>query len=258
MFILLFQRRKDRIVIYGDWRFTSAFICGCAKLNLSTLLLIGPNTNALCLGRMWTFHLFFVFALAPLMVKTWRVYKLVGKDQFRRKTISNRQTLALTAPFILTQIIILLVFTYIDPPEAKEIIEISLDGTHFQNFLCRHESRAFMAVQILFEGGLVLIGCCLAWKTRNMDEKFGEAKQMILAMYNIAFIALVIMLVSTFVSVEEVGKYALQAMGVLWGTVFSSAAFVVPRLLQNSKDRKQGNQTRISGLSARSGTSINE
>jgi hypothetical protein len=83
---------------------------------------------------------------------------------------------------------------------------------------------------LAFEGGLVLVGCVLAFKTRNLKEEFGESKQLIFAMYNIAFIGLIDVAIST-VHVGQSTKNMFYAFGIFWGTVFSSLAFVLPRLM---------------------------
>jgi hypothetical protein len=91
---------------------------------------------------------------------------------------------------------------------------------------------------LYYLGVLVLIGCTLAIKTRNLDPRFGEAKQLAFAMYNIAFTGIVIIVVLNLVELEYSIKVILHAAGVCWGTVFSSFAFVLPRLLAIKKDNK--------------------
>lgn len=40
LFIAFYNRRRERAMIYADWRFTCAFIMGCANLNLSSYTLL--------------------------------------------------------------------------------------------------------------------------------------------------------------------------------------------------------------------------
>lgn len=72
---------------------------------------------------------------------------------------------------------------------------------------------------------LVMIGCVLAYKTRNLDPRFGEAKQLGFAMYNIAFTGIIIIIISGVVHMDQVNKKMLQTVGVLWGTLFCSSGF---------------------------------
>ena len=85
-----------------------------------------------------------------------------------------------------------------------------------------------------------MIGCVLAYKTRNLDPRFGEAKQLGFAMYNIAFTGIIIITISGVVPMDQVNKKMLQTVGVLWGTLFCSSAFVVPRLFEVTKRKKPG------------------
>jgi hypothetical protein len=249
LFGVFYSKRKEKAVIYADWRFTLAFIMGCVLLNGSTFTLLGSNTDSTCLLRRWTFHLFFVMALAPLFIKVWRIKQLVGMAHMRRNTISNYQAALYTLPMIMTEVIILTLFTFVDPLKQTEMIENS-DGVVLQRIVCDSETSAFFIVQVVYEAGVVLVGCILAYLTRNMDSNFGESKQLIFAMYNIALISTVIVIVISVTDMDENGKSVLQAIGVFWGTVFSAAAFVIPRMMQVREQRGQGRHSvQISGLS---------
>ena len=59
LFAIFFSKRHDKAVVHADWRFTSAFILGCAGMNLSTLTMLGENRDQLCMLRMWSFNLLF-------------------------------------------------------------------------------------------------------------------------------------------------------------------------------------------------------
>jgi hypothetical protein len=264
LFVGFYRKRKEKAVVYADWRFTCAFIFGCSLVNGSTFTLLGENTDSTCLLRMWFFHFFFVLALAPLFVKVWRMKQLVGSSSLRRKSISNTQAALYTLPMILTQVVILLIFTFVDPPQQAEQIE-NVDGVIVQSIVCETDTNAFFIVQIVFDGGFVVLGCILAYMTRNLDPKFGEAKQLIFAMYNIALVGVIILLVASVADMDQNGRSVLQAVGVLWGTVFSSAAFVLPRMMQvrNDERERQNNfrhgVVRVTGLHMNTGmTSLNE
>jgi hypothetical protein len=195
---------------------------------------------------MWSFHFLFVLALSPLFAKIWRMKKLVGETSIRRITISHGQTACYTLPMIATQIVILTIFSIVDPPKQTEIIENN-DGVVSQQIVCAQDTNAFFIVALIYEGSLVLLGCVLSYMTRNLDAKFGESRQLIFAMYNIAFIGIIIILLISLMGVDPNGEKMLQAIGVFWGTVFSSAVFVLPRMMQVRADV----QRRTSSLAPR-------
>jgi hypothetical protein len=119
-----------------------------------------------------------------------------------------------------------------------------------QRAVCEHETDAFLITVLIFEAGFVLVGCYLAYKTRNLGDDFGEATQLMFAMYNIAFVGVIIVLVVNVADMDRNGRSVLQAVGVWWGTVFSTAAFVLPRLAQVRQQRREpGRSTvHVSGL----------
>ena len=235
MFFSFFFKRKSRAIILADWRFTSAFLMGCALLNISSFTFLGENTEALCLARMWVFHFLFALVLSPLFVKIYRMYRLVGTPNRNPAIISNPQAVAMSLPIVLVQVIILAIFTIVDPPTPEDIIVVE-DTYVTQRVECTTDSNAFTFTVLGFECGLVLIGCVLAFITRNLDSGFGQAKELGFAMYNIAFIGAIIAVITFAMDIDMTGQIVLFSMGIFCGSVFSSAAFVLPRLIQSQQE----------------------
>jgi len=240
LFYYYFSKRQRTEIRMSDWRFTSAFILACALLNLTTLTYIGQSTDATCMLRMWAFHFVFVLALAPLLVKVWRIYKLVGSaDRAVRLSISNQKAMLYTMPPILLQVLILTLFSIFDP--AKLYTYVDIDGSSsYQHSVCRHDTAAFTITQVVFEGGLVLIGCILAFKTRNLGSTLGEAKQLLFAMYNVALVSVIVLLMGSLLRIDQKSVYVIMTVGIFWATVFSSCAFVLPRILQVQRNAMRG------------------
>ena len=254
MFISFYRRRNERAIILADWRFTTSFLLGCALLNLSSFTLLGENTDALCLSRIWSFHFLFSVALSPLFVKVWRMWRMVGTSNRRPTVVNNATATLLSMPIIAIQAFVLFVVTLADPPRQAEMIE-SEDGIVTQRVVCEQDSSAFEILEVIFEAGLVLIGCVLAYITRNLDSQFGdEAKQLMFSMYNIAFIGIITIVIVYTMDIDTSGQIVLQSIGVFWGTVFSSAAFVLPRLMRVQSEKKIGGVMR-SKTSCRTGKS---
>jgi len=233
LFTSFYGFRNQRAAQNADWRFTCAFIFGCCMLNLSTLASLGENRDGLCMLRMWLFNALFATALSPLFVKVWRMHVLLhASKHFRRVNVTNIQAMIYTLPIILAELAILTIFSFVDPSRAVENLGVAdLEFGQVRSITCQHESQAFPITQIAFDAVLVLIGCYLAYETRKLDPRFGEAKQLAFAMYNIAFTGIVLMLIMGLVEMDQTIRLFLQAIGVAWGTMFNSAVFVVPRLL---------------------------
>lgn len=243
---LYLQHRNKRDIAFSDWRFTSLFIFGCILLNLSCISFIGENSNELCLLRMWLLHMCFVLTLAPLFVKTYRMYLLVGGNLGVKKQISHLKTALMMLPFIGAEVAILLIFTFIDPSKNEVNIVVGGSDVGYSN-ICSHDTKAFFIVQLVYEGGLIVVGSLLAFKTRHMKKDFGESKQLIFVMYQIALVGIVIIVVGSLAEVTyELLRIIVTCM-VCWCTSISSAVFVLPRLLR-MRAREGAVSVKVSGL----------
>jgi len=125
----------------------------------------------------------------------------------------------------------------------------NVDAVH--QVICAHDTNAFFIVEVVFEGIILLMGCVLAFKTRNLQDEFGEAKQLILAMYNIAVVCSVVVVLTNFMSSGQAGSRLLYAVGIFWVTIFSSCVFIIPRLLE-AYYGISGTRTSVSGFRASS------
>jgi hypothetical protein len=74
--------------------------------------------------------------------------------------------------------------------------------------------------------------------TSSIPFNPGEAKQLGFAMYNIAFTGIIIVTILRVADMDQLGKVILQAIGALWGTLFSAFAFVLPRLLESKQQHR--------------------
>ena len=141
---------------------------------------------------------------------------------------------------------ILLCFTFIDPNKQTEMIYFTgSDITH--RLVCSHESPAFFITTLIYEGGLILVGCVLAYKTRNLQSEFNESKQMIFSMYNTAVILTILIVVSNVALQYQAQQRILFALGIFWITCFSGCVFVLPRTMKFTMRRSTERVTNSNG-----------
>jgi hypothetical protein len=141
-------------------------------------------------------------------------------------------------PPIVVQVVILTIFTVVDPPTPTQVLEMpgSFDVT--RHVVCANSSNAFFILQVVFEGSLVFGGVVLSYLTRNVESRYGEAKQLIFAMSSILGVGTIIILFSRLMAYDFSGKMVLYAVGICWGSVISCSAFAMPRLLTARDERE--------------------
>lgn len=87
-------------------------------------------------------------ALAPLLIKVWRMYKIfLASASFRRVNLTHFQAFLYTLPFIAVELIILTIFSFVGRPRPVEDL-----STGQQVITCEHESPAFFATQLVYDG----------------------------------------------------------------------------------------------------------
>ena len=228
-----FRNRKDRVVRYGDYHFTFAFILGCVLLNLSSFSGLGRNTDEMCMFRMWSYSLTFSVTVAPLFAKVWRVYKLAGSSSRMRKVTYTNNQLALRAFLVvLVEIAILTVCSFVDPPRATGKMH-EVDGLPQQCTLCKRNTNIFLYSQIAYFVTIIAFGCVLSFLSRNIDSRFGESRQLLFGMYNTALTVLVLVVLGYAANLTPAAQHMLRAIGVFWGTGMCCLTFDIfycPRL----------------------------
>lgn len=76
------------------------------------------------------------------------MYELVkASSAFRRINVTHMQAFMYTLPFIIIELIILTIFSFIDRPKPIEDL-----STGEQIITCQHESIAFFVTQLLYDG----------------------------------------------------------------------------------------------------------
>ncbi|KAL7472380.1 hypothetical protein ACHAXS_012718 [Conticribra weissflogii] len=198
LFLFICNRNQKEIIV-SDWKYTGAFILGCVLLNLACLSMVGPNTDELCLARMWIMNFFGVFTLAPLFVKIYRLSSGVEPDVSKRQTESSFR---LTLFLISLELIILVIFTFVDPNKMEETS--GYDGSNVSHRdICSHDTMASFFVQAFYQGGLIFVGTIL-----------------------------VVWIISAAADLYQGPMRVFITIAIFWMSVFSTSVFVLPRLLQ--------------------------
>eukprot|EP00569_Conticribra_weissflogii_P001723 CAMPEP_0171354350 /NCGR_PEP_ID=MMETSP0878-20121228/44663_1 /TAXON_ID=67004 /ORGANISM="Thalassiosira weissflogii, Strain CCMP1336" /LENGTH=786 /DNA_ID=CAMNT_0011860323 /DNA_START=248 /DNA_END=2608 /DNA_ORIENTATION=- len=254
VFLFLFAKdRNQKEFVASDQRLTKAFLLSCALLNAASLSMIGPNTNAMCLTRMWMLNFFFVLTLVPLLLKSYRSYKMVGN-----KSATTRRRLVPGIPFAMSvvavELIMLLIFTFAYP-KTEELLEYDEDSvTHRE--ICT--SGGLILVQMCYQVGLILAGCILSFKTRNIKMEYQDNQQLILAFTNIALVRGLTIVVALGLDLHQGPMRIFISIGIFWSTTFSSCLIVLPRFLRAQARRSSSSITQEGETAAREASRVLE
>jgi hypothetical protein len=97
-------------------------------------------------------NLSFRTALSPLFVKVWRMHGLLTASKgFQRVNVNHCAAVVYSLPIIVLESIVLMTFSFVDPPRATEILTLG-SGFGEQAVLCAQQTNSFFITQFIFHG----------------------------------------------------------------------------------------------------------
>jgi len=210
--------------------FLGIFVGAAVAVTASNVLGLGPPTAATCLGRAWLFHLAFTAMFGALFLKAYRVWRIFGNKNLRRVKVTVAAILRFLGGLLLVDVALLGTWTVLAPPVAETtLLEITNVGA-VPTAACRG-SPTFGSLLGMYHVGLVLIGAYISYQTRMVSDKFSESKYIMFAIYQIALIGgLTLMVVSFDTSLSL--QVMMGALGWTFSTISAVCVVVLPKLLR--------------------------
>ncbi|KAJ3122589.1 hypothetical protein HK098_002725 [Nowakowskiella sp. JEL0407] len=141
------------------------------------------HTEELCIVELWLKYLGFCFVFIPLAAKTYRIYAIFTNKTGKSIKISDSRMLAMFSVAVALFSIFLIVWSTLDRPEVLTGILSSNEKIYS---ICSSPKTTIV--------GLVVVFVCMAWglflsiQTRNVPEKYNEAKSLGAMVYLWAFL----------------------------------------------------------------------
>lgn len=203
--LILIAKRKSALIRASQVRISCGFVISAFLANIGTFALVGGLTNAKCKLQYWALALPMTMLLAFLFGKVYRAYVVfMAAQKFQRVQVTDRELLLKISLVILVQIILLLIWTFVEDSRVESVtMTESVDPRYCTGDDCFPteeecvENHNIVGVlSIIYLVIIVLIGCILSFQSRKLPNCFSEAKYIMLAMYNIALMAIMIGIVA--------------------------------------------------------------
>ena len=230
--LIMLVGRKKNIWKAAQPMFLAAFGASSIFVNLSTLVFLGENNPSTCLARPWVFNVAFTSLFAILFVKVHRVNALFNNKKMKKVRMGPMVLFRRVSMIIMCEVVIQLVWAIVDPNAAVVELGTGPQGEWVETIVCKSQSPAFAGIAIGFKAMLIIWGCILAWKTRNVHGAFAESKQIMMVMYQIGFLSLIVLLLYYFLNVSAASKVLIQAIVVLCVSLLSAILLFGTRIFQ--------------------------
>lgn len=200
---------------------------------VSTFAWYGKPHPVACGFQPWLLGLSVVSLISALSAKTWRLWRLFGVKVKRGAVISDLYLLILYLVMVLPALIILIVWTIVSTPTAK--LEERSGEDHYVcttgGFTGKPGGLVFFFVLVGYETVVLLFAAFLTIVTRNVPSFFNESKLIAISIYNLGFLAAVV--IPVFMVLQEYNPYAawiIRTLAILYA--FAATLFLqfVPKI----------------------------
>ena len=130
-------------------------------------------SDATCSASLWLSHLSYGVVFGTLIIKTWRVHRLVNSG-FKRVKITSSYINNVVIGSIFAMCMYLIVLQFVSRPHLHYVASYSGNKTTLSG-KCMLEETALSTALIVVEGLTVLIGVVLCWLTRGVPDAVNES-----------------------------------------------------------------------------------
>ena len=171
-----------------------AFLCmtlaGLLCLFSTTTLVTATPGVGTCSALNWMIQLGFSLTFCPLLLKTYRIWRIFGRRRLKVVKLSNRRLMATLVFTVALELLYLLVWQIVSPTSTSTIVRSNGDGEPQSVYTqCAYQDTSlhlFTAIAVI-KSAVLVVGVLLAFSTRTVSEAFNESKSMGLAIYNLIF-----------------------------------------------------------------------
>ena len=173
----------------------------------STFAWYGQPHPVACGFQPWLLGFSIVSLIAALSAKSWRVWRIFA-NMLKRTVITNTQIMIFYLIMIIPAIIILIIWSIVSTPTAK--LEERDGEDHYVcttgGFTGYPGGYVFFAILLTYATLLLLFAAFISIVTRNVPSMFNESKLIAISIYNLGFLAAVV--VPVFLVLQEFNPFA--------------------------------------------------
>lgn len=174
LWIFLFVFREAKVVKAAQAKMSQLVVFGGVLAGgrvINAALTISDNS---CTAGLWLGHIGFFLVFGTLLVKTWRIYKLLQAG-LKKVKITETYVLGIVGGGAALLCVYLLILTVVGRPHESEICTLE---SHEQTCLkfCSFDHTEFHTVLFALEACLLMYGAYLCYGTKGAPDSINEAK----------------------------------------------------------------------------------
>ena len=209
-------------------------LLGISLLYVSSILYSLTPSPSTCAGFNWTANLGFILAFSPLFAKTWRIWRIFGRQrQLKVVRITNVRLLTLILLAVMADAIFLAIWQGVAPMTPALTTVYSGDPVvAYEYSQCEYGDTGtnFLITAFVTKAVLVAFGALMAFSTRKTSSKFNEAVAIAWSIYNVLFSVGIVFPIILFIKAVGDLRVGLVDFLILWVASFTAVILVAPKL----------------------------
>ena len=182
--LVVFFCRDSRIIKLAQPAMLSIVLLGAMLASIRILLASADLTDNICIAGKWLGHLSFVLVFGAMILKTWRVGRVV-RSRIGKLKITNKHVQMMMSAGFLFFCIYLAVDTYVGKPHRAFISHF--DGhNNIHEIECVNEEPTITVVLFVIEAFMLVAGAKVCWSTKDVPDAVNDSK--FVAMSKIRFV----------------------------------------------------------------------
>eukprot|EP01123_Difflugia_compressa_P010260 TRINITY_DN3713_c0_g2_i1.p1 TRINITY_DN3713_c0_g2~~TRINITY_DN3713_c0_g2_i1.p1 ORF type:complete len:371 (-),score=23.69 TRINITY_DN3713_c0_g2_i1:28-1110(-) len=213
IFVIFILYRTEKPFTGATPMFCFLTLVGSIQLTLSPTFLAQGTMAHSCMATIWLWGCGFIFLFGSVVVKTWRIERLFHVDITKKVQITDMDLLIYFSVLIVIELAILIPWTVASP-----LISTSTESQTMLGCSCNSSFLGFLIAQLSYGSVLLVAGCVLAFRVRNVPlANVREGMEILFSVYNFAILLVIIGAV-----VGSVNLLSLQVMLILVGLEFAT------------------------------------
>ncbi|KAJ3277891.1 Transcription factor unc-86 [Borealophlyctis nickersoniae] len=239
--VYFYRNREHAVIKRASPTFCIMMLFGMLLIFADLFLWDGPQTDALCLAKVWVPLVGFGCVMGPMLVKTFRIYKIFDSNRLRAHKLQDSQLLGMSSIVVAGELILLIVWSAGDPVRAILVDSSSSELYTSQKCLGAHPDfqQGLLGCFIAYNALLLALGVVMSYKTRNVHSSFNESRYIAYAIYNITLCVVVLLPIYMTIG-DNPGssqrEYIVRSLATLFANIACMLILFGPKLYQVYRD----------------------
>jgi hypothetical protein len=229
LWIFLFVFKEAKVVKAAQANMSQVVVCGGGILGGRVINAAMHINDISCTTGLWLGHIGFFFVFGTLLVKTWRIYRLLQAG-LKKIKISENYVLGIVGAGTLCLCAYLTVLTLVGKPHVDEICTLE---SHEQTCLkfCSFDHSEFHSALFAFEACMLIYGAFLCYGTKGAPDSINEAKFIALAMTLICVVSALVFPLVFLIDMNPADRQLIASVSIAIVTMASLGIMFWPKVL---------------------------